>query len=46
MTLKDCFDLPVKNRFEGNKTRGKESRFEVAVKRQLRDADVIQKQQW
>lgn len=47
MTLKDCFDLSVKNRLDGNKTGGKKSSFEIVVKGQIRDDYAIHKQkQW
>lgn len=42
-TLKDDFGLPVKNRCDGNKTRGKEPSFEVVVESQIRDGSAIHK---
>lgn len=43
-TLTDDFGLPVKNRCDGNKTRGKEPSFEVVVESQMRDGSAIHKQ--
>lgn len=44
MTLKDCFDLPVENRFDGNKTRGKDTSFEVVIESQIRDGSAPNEQ--
>lgn len=37
MTLKDYFHLAVEKRFDGNKTRGKESSFKLVVESRTRD---------
>lgn len=41
MTLKDYFDLPVENRFDGNKTRSKKTSFEIMVESQIRDGGAL-----
>lgn len=41
MTLKDYFDLPMENRFDGNKTRSKKTSFEIMVESQIRDGGAL-----